>query len=153
MMVEEVWSHFMRVVHATGMGDATAWAKLDLTMQQMKVIMMLEHRGEMPVSALAESLNVSLPSMTGIVDRLVQNDLVERVPSPTDRRVILLRCTDKAREIFDGLFLSSFKRFQEMMNGLKPTDREMISIGLRLLSQAYDQYSRTSQNENAPSTR
>lgn len=153
MVIEEVWSHFMRVVHATGMGDATAWAKLDLTMQQMKVIMMLEHKGEMPVSALAESLNVSLPSMTGIVDRLVQNELVERVPSPTDRRVILLRCTEKARDIFDGLFQSAFIRFQEVMSGLKSTDREMISIGLRLLSEAYDQFSRTAHKENAPTAR
>lgn len=150
-MMEQIWGHYMRVSHVAGMGDANAWAKLDLTMQQMKVIMMLEYRGELPVSALADSLNVSLPNMTGIIDRLVQNELVERVPSPHDRRVILLRSTPKSKEIFDSLFNSAYQRFQYVMSKLSTTDQEMISLGLRLLSEAYDKHSYTPQAEHAPS--
>lgn len=150
-MIEQIWGHYMKVAHVGGMGDANAWAKLDLTMQQMKVIMMLEYKGELPVSSLADSLNVSLPNMTGIIDRLVQNELVERVPSPSDRRVILLRSTPKSKEIFDSLFQSAFLRFQEVMSQLKKTDQEMISLGLRLLSEAYDQHSQTSNQEHASS--
>lgn len=151
-MMEQIWGHYMKVAHVAGMGDANAWAKLDLTMQQMKVIMMLEYRGELPVSALAESLNVSLPNMTGIIDRLVQNELVERIPSPHDRRVILLKSTPKSKEIFDSLFDSAYQRFLAVMSQLSTTDQEMISLGLRLLSDAYDRYSMTAQKEHAPST-
>lgn len=150
-MMEQIWGHYMKVSHVGGMGDANAWAKLDLTMQQMKVIMMLEHRGDIPVSALAESLNVSLPNMTGIVDRLVQNDLVERIPSSLDRRVILLRSTPKSKEIFDSLFNSAFQRFQTVMSQMKPTDQEIISLGLRLLSEAYDRYAENQRVDHTPS--
>ncbi len=150
-MMEQIWGHYMKVAHVAGMGDANAWAKLDLTMQQMKVIMMLEYRAELPVSALADSLNVSLPNMTGIIDRLVQNDLVERIPSPHDRRVILLRSTPKSKEIFDSLFSSAYQRFQYVMNQLSKTDQEMISLGLRLLSEAYDKHSHSPETEPTPS--
>lgn len=150
-MIERVWGDYMKVSHINGMGDANAWAKLDLTMQQMKVIMMLEHRGDVPVSVLAESLNVSLPNMTGIVDRLVQNDLVERIPSSQDRRVILLRSTKKSKEIFDSLFTSAFQRFQTVMGRLKKTDQEIISLGLRLLSDAYEKYAEEMRQQQNPS--
>ncbi len=150
-MIDQVWGHYMKVSHVNGMGDANAWAKLDLTMQQMKVIMMLENRGDIPVSVLADSLNVSLPNMTGIVDRLVQNELVERVPSSHDRRVILLRGTPKSKEIFDSLFSSAYQRFQTVMGQLKKTDQEIISLGLRLLSEAYDRYAEESRQQQTPS--
>lgn len=129
----------MKVIHSAGIGDADSWAKLDLTMPQMKVLMILSSRKEATVGTLAETMGASLSNMTGILDRLVTQGLVERVPSQSDRRSILIRLTDNARQIFRQLNQSGFERFNLIIDNLTSEDREIVERGLRILAIAMDQ--------------
>ncbi|MBL4890280.1 MAG: MarR family transcriptional regulator [Rhizobiaceae bacterium] len=52
------------------------------------------------MSALSNVLMVSNGNVTGIVDRLVKDGLVVRVPVIGDRRALLVRLTAKGREEF-----------------------------------------------------
>lgn len=52
------------------------------------------------MSELSNVLMVSNGNVTGIVDRLVKDGLVLRVPVAGDRRALLVRLTAKGREIF-----------------------------------------------------
>lgn len=47
---------------------------------------------------LAEELGVTVPTTTGLVDRLAREGLVERRPHPTDRRVVLVLPTAEGRD-------------------------------------------------------
>jgi DNA-binding MarR family transcriptional regulator len=53
--------------------------------------------GPRRMSSLAECSQTSQASLTGIVDRLEERGLVERVRSETDRRVVDVRLTDLGR--------------------------------------------------------
>ncbi|TVL90563.1 MarR family winged helix-turn-helix transcriptional regulator [Streptomyces sp. SAJ15] len=68
-----------------------------LTGTQAKVLSQLG-RGPLPMRALAERLVCDASNITGIVDRLEDQGLVRREPSPTDRRVKNVVATDKGRE-------------------------------------------------------
>ena len=57
----------------------------DLSLSQYRLLAFLS-QGDWAASALADRLNVSRPSITGLVDGLVKRGLVERRPSPDDRR-------------------------------------------------------------------
>ena len=138
-MNNQMWELYMKVIHSAGIGDADAWAKLDLTMPQMKVLMILSSRGEATVGTLAETMGASLSNMTGILDRLVTQELVERVPSVSDRRSILIRLTDNAKKIFHQLNQSGFERFNIIIENLTLEDREIVERGLQILSCAMDQ--------------
>src|SRR5260370_17986969 len=71
-------------------GDASgAWMDLDVTMPQMKVLMLLRENGALRVGILARHLNVSTPTITGIVDRLVPPEPVRREGDPSDPPVRL----------------------------------------------------------------
>lgn len=63
----------------------------NLSMTHVHVLWLLEHHGTMPMSRLAELMDVSLSNATGIVDRMEEHGLVERVRVPDDRRVVLVR--------------------------------------------------------------
>jgi DNA-binding MarR family transcriptional regulator len=52
---------------------------------------------------LADALDVSVASVTGIVDRLEQRGLVERRRDQDDRRVILVHPTAAGQAVFSGL--------------------------------------------------
>jgi len=79
------------------------WMGLDVTMPQMKVLMLLRENGALRVGVLARHLNVSTPTITGIVDRLVRQTLVRRDDDPTDRRVVLNVLTRQGEEMMDRL--------------------------------------------------
>ena len=57
----------------------------DLTLSQYRLLAFLA-QGDWAASALADRLDVSRPSITGLVDGLVKRGLVERRPGVDDRR-------------------------------------------------------------------
>src|SRR4051812_31139537 len=61
---------------------ARAWLHVDLTMSQVKVLFVLFSDGGASMGQLAASLGVTLSTVTGIVDRLVEHGLVQREENP-----------------------------------------------------------------------
>lgn len=70
-----------------------------VSMTHYHVMSMLERHGEMTMSRLAEMLDVSLSNTTGLVDRMEERGLVERLRSADDRRVVLARITPSGRQL------------------------------------------------------
>ncbi len=66
----------------------------------LNVLTLLEADGPDSMSHLAEALDVSVASMTGIVDRMEKRGLVERRRGGKDRRVVLVYPTDGGRDVF-----------------------------------------------------
>ena len=57
----------------------------------LRAVRLLARMGEVPVHVLGEQLGVPRSTITNLVDRLEKAGLVERVASPIDRRVTLVR--------------------------------------------------------------
>ena len=68
--------------------------RLGISMAQLHILYMLKRNGEMPMSRLAEVLNVSLSNATGLIDRIEERGFVERTGVPEDRRIVLIRVTE-----------------------------------------------------------
>jgi len=67
------------------------FVKAGISMTQIHVLRQLEQHGTMSMSRIAELLDVSLSNATGIIDRMAERGLVERVRVPDDRRVVLVQ--------------------------------------------------------------
>jgi DNA-binding MarR family transcriptional regulator len=76
-----------------------------LTPQQHQVLVALRaaEDGELSIGDLAETLLLKPHSVSGLADRLQAAGLVDRVKGGTDRRVICLRLTDRARDLMASL--------------------------------------------------
>ena len=59
-----------------------------ISMTQLHVMHLLDRHGEMPMSRLAEMLDVSLSNATGLIDRVEERGFVERIRVPSDRRIV-----------------------------------------------------------------
>lgn len=66
-----------------------------LTIQQYFILQQFADDERMTSSLLAERMEVKPSAITVIIDRLVQNGFVERFADPGDRRVTLLKLTEK----------------------------------------------------------
>lgn len=112
------------------------WLHLDLTMPQLKVSLLLYMNGPSRMSEIASALGVSLATATGVVDRLVERDLVLREGQPDDRRVVLCRLSEKGEGLISGLWQLSRDRLGELMRALSPSQLLLITDALAAILQA-----------------
>jgi len=69
-------------------------------MAHMQTLWILQEHGPQPMTRLADLLGVAMPNATGIIDRMEQRGLVERLRDAADRRVVTVQQTsDGARAI------------------------------------------------------
>src|SRR3970040_2637370 len=79
------------------------WPSGPISLVHLQVLMLLDGEGPPAMHALAEALDVSQASATGIVDRMEQRGLVTRLRDEDDRRVIKVTLADSGRELLDGI--------------------------------------------------
>ena len=76
-----------------------AWEDQGLTMSQLRVLLNLSRDPGMSAGTLADRLGVRPSTATGIVDRLVRQDLVTRETDENDRRVVRNQLTARGAAI------------------------------------------------------
>lgn len=86
-----------------------------LTMQQLRVVVNLAIDGPASGQDLAAKLRVALGTVTGIVDRLVAQGLVERAEDPRDRRVRRVSLSPAGRELVDKILDAGTTRFRRLL--------------------------------------
>ena len=77
--------------------------RLGISMAQLHILYTLQRSGEMPMSRLAELLNVSLSNATGLIDRIEERGYVERTRVPEDRRIVKIRVTSAGSRMLDEI--------------------------------------------------
>lgn len=75
-------------------GAFKRWHQGSLNVVHLSLLSTLEARGAQPMGVLADELDVSVASATGIVDRMEKRGLVERRHDVSDRRVVLVEPTE-----------------------------------------------------------
>lgn len=71
---------------------------LDMSIPQVKALMVLERNGPMRMSNLAIVLGRAMSAATSIVDRLVEKELILRKSDPNDRRLVICEITPQGAE-------------------------------------------------------
>lgn len=72
--------------------------KFNVPHSHIKVLFYLIHNSPTSISKMAKDLSISKPNMTPVLDKLVNDGLVNRYYDPNDRRVIRIETTPKACE-------------------------------------------------------
>jgi DNA-binding MarR family transcriptional regulator len=75
----------------------------DLTFARYEALVLLyfSRHGELPMGKMGDRLMLHPTSVTNIIDRLEQQDLVRRIPHPTDRRTVLAQITEDGRQVVE----------------------------------------------------
>jgi DNA-binding MarR family transcriptional regulator len=112
------------------------WRYLDLSMAQLKAVMLLCRTGRARSRELADGLNIAPSAATPIVDRLVEQKLARRVDDDTDRRIVWIHPTAKAKAIYDELLEMNEQVLAEVIKEVAPADRKGVKQCARLLADA-----------------
>ena len=101
--------------------------KAGVSMTHMHVMWLLQHHGDLPMSRLAELLDVSFSNATGIIDRMEERGLVERVRVPDDRRVVLVRIAPKRLEALEEIEAIKQDRLQAILGHLDAAQLDRVA--------------------------
>jgi DNA-binding MarR family transcriptional regulator len=86
---------------------------------------------------------VSNGNITGLVDRLTEQGLIQRKPSPKDRRVQIVSLTPEGQKFFRGMARVNADWVGEIFAGLSAKDIEVL---MPLLAKTKDSASRAVKN-------
>ena len=118
-----------------------AWMGLNLTVPQVKSLFFIANQSTTNSTKLAAALGVTPANVTGIIDRLVEHNLVSRLGDPDDRRVLVLRVTGKGESTIANLRERRIGHTTEILTGLTSAELNTISQGFRLFIKAAEAYS------------
>ena len=110
----------------------------EVTLPQLRTLVVVSLQGEQTVSALAERLDVHASTMTRMCSRLVNRGLVERKPSALDRREVVIALTQEGQRLVDEVMDKRRREIDAIVRNMSIDDRERVVNALDLFSRAAD---------------
>ena len=99
-----------------------------ITKGQGRLIILLKRKDKISTKELSEILNISVTSLNETLNKLEQQNFIRKVPSPKDKRVLLVELTEEGRaiefknhediDIFDTLSEDEKENLNEYLNRL-----------------------------------
>ncbi len=99
----------------------------DLTLRQVQVLALVRSNPDLTGQDLARLLDVTTPTTSGIVERIVSRGWLERRPDPEDRRRTLLRVTAEGEEVLDALEGPPRQARARLLDGLQVEELEDLA--------------------------
>ncbi|MDQ1652764.1 MAG: hypothetical protein QOI35_1964 [Cryptosporangiaceae bacterium] len=106
---------------------------VNVTMSQLKILILLARLGGTSGQELARRTGVSLGTLTGIIDRLVAQGMVTRREDPRDRRVRRLELTPEGSKLINGLIAAGEAHQEQLLRRLDDAGLEIVVQAFTLL--------------------
>lgn len=97
----------------------------DITWPQYHAMYHIVDEGT-PANELAKELNCNASNMTGLIDRMIENNWVYREHSSEDRRVWLIKLTEEGKNLKDRLIPVHLKNIEVRMSVLDK--QELVTL-------------------------
>ena len=107
-----------------------------LTLSEFGVLEMLHHKGRQPVQKIAEKILVTSGTITYVIDKLLQRELVYRERCKTDKRITYVDLTNKGKMLIAETFPKHKQFLDELMQGMNVSEKEVLIGRLVTLQEA-----------------
>ncbi|GIF03107.1 MarR family transcriptional regulator [Actinoplanes siamensis] len=104
-----------------------------LTMSQLKILILLSRRGTLAGGELARLMGVGAAALSGMIDRLVVQDLVTRTEDLNDRRVRRIGLTKAGDELIDGIITAGAEKQRKLLSRLTAEELAVVSQAMGIL--------------------
>ncbi|MFC5450157.1 MarR family winged helix-turn-helix transcriptional regulator [Paenibacillus aestuarii] len=126
-------AHFVRHVHETG--STAMGVPSYVTGPRLRVLGIVSDHGPIRMNDLAAKMGIRAITVTQFVDALEKENLLMRLPDPTDRRATLLQLTENAPELLIRAREASRQVSEKMLERVTPQMRRQL---LDILAQIGD---------------
>ena len=134
-----VLSRVTRLARRLDQARREAFAGLGMEIWEFDVLSPYRRTGapyRLTPGQLLDATLVTSGTMTNRVDRLSERGLVRRLPSPRDRRGVLVELTPAGAQCVDGALAALLEQERAILAVLSPHDQEQLADALRTLHTA-----------------
>jgi DNA-binding MarR family transcriptional regulator len=134
------WLLLRQVPNLVSRCEDQVFSKHGLTTERHAVLMVIRHiDGPVRPTDVARWLDLSVNSVSMIIDRMVKAGLVKRVRDRKDRRTVFLTMTSKAEKAYVVASVAGWELIQEILAPLSDKDkRNLIKLLETLRDKTYD---------------
>lgn len=123
---------------------APEFLEIAVTMPQAKLLYLLGASGQLHMSELVARLGVSLSTVSGLVDRIVEAGLAHRSEDPADRRQVVVGLTDAGTNFIDRFRELNAREMRDLLDVLDDDELASVRAALTALARAADRRSSAS---------
>ena len=106
---------------------------VDVTMSQAKLLYLVTAQPGIVMTGLAAQLGVSLSTVSGLVDRLVDHGYLERREDPADRRQQRVSVTPEGATVVERMREMNDHQLRTLLDGMSVSDLRTVSAGIAAL--------------------
>ena len=129
-MARELSAHFHVVREKLhGIDKHNAATARVINFQEAHLLMSIGTKGPLTMSEIARTLQLTLSSVTAVVDKLEKKNLVRRARSAEDRRLVRVELTVAGRKFYNLVESAHLTLTGSMLRILDPAEREVF-LGL-----------------------
>ena len=125
------------------LGQVDVMDGMDMTVPQVKALMVLERNGPTSMSNISIVLGRTLSATTSLVDRLVERGLVTRGSDPSDRRLVICEITTEGTDSIARSWQIGKERIQSVLDIMTDEQLELSVIGMETMRDAEQQVQRS----------
>ena len=107
-----------------------------LSMPQIYTLMYLYHEGEVRISDIGTLMDVGKAAASQLVERLVQQGLVERIEDESDRRAKKIRLQPKSLRLIEKGLAVQRREMGQLMSQLSPDQMSTVQKAFMYLIEA-----------------
>jgi DNA-binding MarR family transcriptional regulator len=127
---------FFRAMRSLLEGDDPASPLGELPVSQLRCLHRIAGCPGAKMLDVARQMEIKLPALSQIVDRLVKRGLLERQSDPNDRRIVQPALTENARELLQATYAARQARVHAAMEHLEAAEIAKVVEALNLLAGA-----------------
>jgi DNA-binding MarR family transcriptional regulator len=104
---------------------------LDFTLSEIKALAAFRGDKDFTMGELSTNAQVTMPSMTEMIDKLEERGLAERHRDKNDRRVVKVRLTEKGKEMRKEFMQKRFNDMKKMFGMLSNEELDELIFSLK----------------------
>jgi len=132
---DQIVAAIRRIMRAVDLQSRRLMDVIGLTGPQLATLREASRLGSTSVSSLARAVHLSQPTVTGILDRLAPQGLVERCRDGSDRRSVKVSVTMEGHELLAGAPSLLQDRFRRELAKLQGWERMMTLATLQRIAE------------------
>ena len=140
-LIDEVIDGYEILMQRLADSHAPEFLEIAITMPQAKLLYLLGALGDLHMSDLVARLGVSLSTVSGLVDKVVDQGLASRREDAADRRQVVVGLTPAGTQFIDRFRELNVRQMRELLAILDDADLSQVRAGLAALARAADQLS------------
>jgi len=138
--IREIIHLIRRLMQAGSLYTKELNKKYNVSAPQLNCLLALYEKGPLPPSQIARNIMVKSSTVTGVIDRLEQKNLVKRLRNSPDRRVITIELTDEGKRLAQNSPPPIQQTIVDGLTKLSQKQNEQIIHDLKLLTRMLDEH-------------